>query len=121
LAPCSFNGVHQPSLEKTFSREDVYIFSYFYDRTKPLGMPESFTLEELQRLTQSVCAGESNWGVFEGIEGAVESLRDRPEWCLDLSFMMALLHTGYEMPLSREVKIAKKIKDNELGWCLGAR
>ena len=35
--------------------------------------------------------------------------------------MMALLHTGYEMPLSREVKIAKKIKNNELGWCLGAR
>jgi hypothetical protein len=25
------------------------------------------------------------------------------------------------MPLSREVKIAKKIKNNELGWCLGAR
>jgi Golgi nucleoside diphosphatase len=30
--------------------------------------------------------------------------------------MMGLLHTGYEMPLSREVKIAKKIKNNELGW-----
>ncbi|KAN0086632.1 nucleoside diphosphatase Gda1 [Elaphomyces granulatus] len=120
LAPCSFNGVHQPSLEKTFSKEDVYIFSYFYDRTKPLGMPESFTLEELQKLAQSVCAGESSWGVFEGIVGALESLRDRPEWCLDLNFMMALLHTGYDMPLSREVKIAKKIKGNELGWCLGA-
>lgn len=120
LAPCSFNGVHQPSLEKTFSKEDVYIFSYFYDRTKPLGMPESFTLEELQKLTQSVCAGESSWGIFEGIVGALESLRDRPEWCLDLNFMMVLLHTGYDMPLSREVKIAKKIKGNELGWCLGA-
>jgi guanosine-diphosphatase len=32
---------------------------------------------------------------------------------MDLSFMMGLLHTGYEMPLSREVKIAKKIKNNE--------
>jgi guanosine-diphosphatase len=31
------------------------------------------------------------------------------------------LHTGYEMPIDREVKIAKKIKGNELGWCLGAR
>jgi hypothetical protein len=31
LAPCSFNGVHQPSLSKTFAREDVYIFSYFFD------------------------------------------------------------------------------------------
>ena len=121
LAPCSFNGVHQPSLDKTFSREDVYIFSYFFDRTQPLGMPESFTLRELHDLTAEVCAGESKWGRFSGIEGAMEELMDRPEWCLDLNFMNALLHTGYEMPIDREVRIAKKIKGNELGWCLGAR
>ncbi|KAJ5771204.1 uncharacterized protein N7511_003255 [Penicillium nucicola] len=120
LAPCSFNGVHQPSLAKTFSREEVFVFSYFYDRTAPLGMPESFTLNELHDLTDTVCAGEGSWGAFKGIENALTELRDRPEWCLDLNFMMALLHTGYEMPLSREVKIAKKIKNNELGWCLGA-
>lgn len=126
LAPCSFNGVHQPSLAKTFAREDVYIFSYFFDRTAPLGMPESFTLDELNQLTSTVCAGESEWKGFESVtfenEGnALVQLRDRPDWCMDLSFMMGLLHTGYEMPLSREVKIAKKIKNNELGWCLGAR
>lgn len=126
LAPCSFNGVHQPSLAKTFAREDVYIFSYFFDRTAPLGMPESFTLDELNQLTSTVCAGESEWKGFESVtfenEGnALVQLRDRPDWCMDLSFMMGLLHTGYEMPLSREVRIAKKIKNNELGWCLGAR
>jgi guanosine-diphosphatase len=121
LAPCSFNGVHQPSLAKTFSREEVFIFSYFYDRTAPLGMPESFTLNELHDLTNTVCSGEGSWGAFKGINNALAELQGRPEWCLDLNFMMALLHTGYEMPLSREVKIAKKIKDNELGWCLGAR
>ncbi|KAJ5551236.1 hypothetical protein N7535_000821 [Penicillium sp. DV-2018c] len=120
LAPCSFNGVHQPSLAKTFAREDVYIFSYFFDRTAPLGMPESFTLDELHQLTSTVCAGESEWKAFEGVGNALEELRGRPDWCMDLSFMMSLLHTGYEMPLSREVKIAKKIKNNELGWCLGA-
>jgi guanosine-diphosphatase len=121
LSPCSFNGVHQPSLEKTFTREDVYIFSYFYDRTQPLGMPESFTIRELNDLSSRVCAGEESWGVFAGIEGAMAELMDRPEWCLDLNFMTALLHTGYEMPIDREVKIAKKIKGNEVGWCLGAR
>ncbi|MCJ1309726.1 Guanosine-diphosphatase [Agyrium rufum] len=120
LAPCSFNGIHQPSLEATFAREDVYIFSYFYDRTQPLGMPESFTIRELKDLTAQVCGGEGAWGAFEGVEGALEELRDRPEHCLDLNFMVSLLHTGYEMPLDREVKIAKKIKGNELGWCLGA-
>jgi guanosine-diphosphatase len=121
LAPCSFNGIHQPSLEKTFAREDVYIFSYFYDRTNPLGMPDSFTLRELHHLTEQVCGGEPSWDVFNSVPGALDELRDRPEHCLDLNFMNALLHTGYEMPIDREVKIAKKIKGNELGWCLGAR
>ena len=125
LAPCSFNGVHQPSLQKTFARGDIYIFSYFYDRTQPLGMPESFTLSELHDLTAKVCGGEKSWGSFAGLQGEdaptiLEDLRDRPEWCLDLNFMGALLHTGYEMPIDREVKIAKKINRNELGWCLGA-
>jgi guanosine-diphosphatase len=120
LAPCSFNGIHQPSLEKTFEREDVYIFSYFYDRTQPLGMPESFTLRELHDLTATVCDGEKSWEAFAGIEGALMDLKDRPEWCLDLSFMGALLHTGYELPMDREVKIAKQIRGKELGWCLGA-
>ncbi|RCI16413.1 hypothetical protein L249_1987 [Ophiocordyceps polyrhachis-furcata BCC 54312] len=120
LAPCSFNGVHQPSLAKTFVNQDVYIFSYFYDRTKPLGMPDSFTLRELQSLTQSVCAGRDGWDVFSSIPEAMEELSGRPEYCLDLNFMTSLLHTGYDMPVDREVKIAKKIKGNELGWCLGA-
>lgn len=120
LAPCAFNGVHQPSLEKTFAREDIYLFSYFYDRISPLGMPESFTLRELKDLTDRVCQGGDAWKVFESVPGALDELEHRPETCLDLNFMLALLHTGYEMPIDREVKIAKKINDNELGWCLGA-
>lgn len=121
LAPCSFNGIHQPSIAKTFAREDVYVISFFTDRTQPLGMPESFTLREMHDLTARVCDGASAWDVFDTVPGARDELDDRPEHCLDLSFMMALLHTGYEMPMDREVKIAKKIKKNELGWCLGAR
>lgn len=121
IAPCAFRGVHQPSIEKTFSREDVYLFSYFYDRTQPLGMPESFSLKELKELTDRVCRGAEAWDIFNTVEGAMTELQDRPEWCLDLNFQLALLHTGYGMPIDREVKIAKKIKNNELGWCLGAR
>ncbi|KAJ4024195.1 Guanosine-diphosphatase [Fusarium irregulare] len=120
LAPCSFNGIHQPLLSKTFSKEDVYIFSFFFDRTKPLGMPDSFTLREMHDLAQTVCKGKNAWDVFTAVPDAIKELEDRPDWCLDLNFMMALLHTGYDMPIDREVKIAKKIKGNELGWCLGA-
>lgn len=117
---CSFNNVYQPLLTKTFANAPVYIFSFFYDRTKILGMPDSFTLRELHDLAQTVCKGKSAWGVFSGFKGAIAELEDRADHCLDLSFMMALLHTGYDMPIDREVRIAKKIKDNELGWCLGA-
>ncbi|KAF2736025.1 guanosine-diphosphatase [Polyplosphaeria fusca] len=124
IAPCAFKGIHQPSFEQTFAREAVYLLSFFYDRTFPLGMPESFTLSEMQDLAHRVCAGESAWDVFQGVKtdekSALEELQGRPQHCLDLNFMMALLHTGYGMPLEREVKIAKKIKGNELGWCLGA-
>lgn len=121
LLPCAFNGVHQPALEKTFSREDLYLFSYFYDRIKPLGVPESFTVRDLRDLAQRVCQGKTAWDVFDSIEDARKELEGRPEHCLDLNFMFALLHLGYEIPLDREVKMAKKIKGNELGWCLGAR
>ncbi|KAG8424573.1 Guanosine-diphosphatase [Metarhizium acridum] len=120
LAPCSFNGVHQPSLAKTFAKEDVYIFSYFYDRTHPLGMPDSFTIRELHDLAQTVCKGQTGWGTFDSVPGALEELKGREQYCLDLNFMTVLLHHGYDMPIDREVKIAKKIKGNELGWCLGA-
>ncbi|KAK3059070.1 Guanosine-diphosphatase [Extremus antarcticus] len=120
LAPCAFNGVHQPSLEKTFAREDLYLLSFFYDRTSELGMPETFTLKDLQDLTARVCQGADAYKSFETVPGAVKELQDRPETCLDLNFMMALLNTGYEMPMDRQVKIAKKIRGNELGWCLGA-
>lgn len=120
LTPCAFNGVHQPSLSKTFAREDIYLFSYFYDRIQPLGMPDSFTLNELHQITQKVCAGPDSWDSFKSTPGAIEELKDRPEHCLDLNFMLALLHSGYEMPMDRTVNIAKKIKGNELGWCLGA-
>ncbi|KAL6709176.1 Guanosine-diphosphatase [Coniothyrium glycines] len=120
IAPCAFRGVHQPPFEQTFAREAVYLLSYFYDRTQELGMPEAFTLRELQDLADKVCQGEKGWDVFAAVPNALEGLKGRPEWCLDLNFQFELLRSGYGMPIDREVKIAKKINNNELGWCLGA-
>lgn len=120
--PCSFNGIHQPSLVHTFKEtSDLYVFSYFYDRTQPLGLPLAFTLQELHDLARTVCNGEEVWeSVFGGIEGSMSELSKEPQWCLDLNFQVSLLHTGYDIPLQRELKTAKTIADNELGWCLGA-
>lgn len=115
LSPCAFHGVYQPSLSQTFAREDIYLFSYFYDRLSVLGVPDRFTLNELQDVTTDVCAGQASgkWRRFD--DEAITELKDRPEFCLDLNFMLSLLVSGYEMPLTRQVNQAKKIGGRELG------
>ncbi|ORY88004.1 nucleoside phosphatase GDA1/CD39 [Protomyces lactucae-debilis] len=118
LAPCSFNGIYQPALASF--KGEAFVFSYFHDRLKPLGVPSSFTVGDVMALTEQVCAGKDGWQQFSAIDGALAALEEEPNYCLDLSFMVSLLHHGYEMPVDRRLRTAKKIKDNELGWCLGA-
>ncbi|CCE80403.1 Piso0_003519 [Millerozyma farinosa CBS 7064] len=120
VQPCSFNGVYQPSLNKAFKKSsDMFVFSYFYDRTNPLGFPSSFTVEELKDLAKIVCNGDTFWKEAL-LDDHIKHLNKEPQWCLDLSFITAMLHTGYDIPLQRELKTAKTINNNELGWCLGA-
>lgn len=45
-------------------------------------------------------------------------LSDRPEYCLDLTFMYSLLSLGYELEEEREIYIGKKVAGVELGWCV---
>ncbi|VEU20871.1 DEKNAAC101774 [Brettanomyces naardenensis] len=118
---CSFNGIYQPSLRHKFPVDsDMFIFSYFYDRLEPIGMPASFSLQEMTDITQLVCSGSSLWNQFFLQKQSIQELEQEPLWCLDLSFMTVLLHTGYDIPLNRELRTAKTIAGNELGWCLGA-
>ncbi|KAI9029778.1 nucleoside phosphatase family-domain-containing protein [Phycomyces nitens] len=116
--PCSFDGVHQPPLGDTFKHGPIYIFSYFFDRTQPLGFPLEFRLPELASLTKQVCSG----AFFENVTDVElrEEMQGRPEWCLDLTYMYNLLAHGYEIPDDRIINIAKKIDGVETGWCLGA-
>lgn len=92
--------------------------SYFYDRIAPLGLTSPFRLSELRTLTSNVCAGRSSptWSRFKGNEEAMEELRDRPEYCLDLTFMYSLLSLGYELEEEREIYMGKKVGQVELGW-----
>ena len=118
---CSFNGIYQPSLRHHFPKSsDMFVFSYFYDRLQPIGIPQSFTLQEVMDITQLVCSGSSLWNEFFLQKSSIEELENEPLWCMDLSFMTALLHTGYDIRLNRELRTAKTIAGNELGWCLGA-
>ncbi|KAJ2615653.1 Guanosine-diphosphatase [Coemansia sp. RSA 1804] len=117
LKPCSFNGVYQPALDKTFASNPFYIFSYFYDRTFPLGVRDEFKLADVKALTDKVCKHDVS--LFASKEQQHEIAAEN-HYCLDLSFQYALLSDGVGMPDSRVVRSASKIKDAETGWCLGA-
>jgi guanosine-diphosphatase len=110
-------------LLETFPAGKVLLLSYFYDRLAPLHRDISgLSVNTLAKDAQAVCAGESAWKERwgEADQKLMEELRGRPEWCLDLTFMYALLRLGYEFGAERQVTIAKQIEGTEMGWCLGA-
>lgn len=123
--PCSFNGVYQPSLATSFD-SDIYAFSYIFDRVAPFRQgsetpTQEMTLQELADLTNRVCvADETEFKEFDGITEAKEELAKIAEMCMDLSYIFGLLGYGYGIPLNRKINLAKKIRDYETGWCLGA-
>lgn len=123
VKPCSFNGVYQPSLLDTFPRGQFLALSYFTDRIQPLlrKTGESIKISDVTQLAKDVCAGPSTWeSRWGGDSAALAELEDRPEYCLDLTFMNALLGLGYELGPERELLVEKKLKGVELGWALGA-
>lgn len=124
VKPCSFNGVYQPSLLDTFPRGQLLALSYFTDRIKPLLRTTStamLNIADLSSIAQDVCAGPDVWRQrWTNDAAALAELEDRPEYCLDLTFMNALLKLGYELGPERELMVEKKLRGVELGWALGA-
>ncbi|KAH7913936.1 nucleoside phosphatase family-domain-containing protein [Hygrophoropsis aurantiaca] len=129
LKPCSFDGVYQPSLMNTFPSGKILLLSYFYDRINPFlshpsgSSPEQpqLTIASISSLAIDVCRGQPTWEQrWGGNADLMSELEGRPEWCLDLTFMHALLVLGYEFADIREVTLGKQIDGTELGWCLGA-
>ncbi|KAJ9114905.1 hypothetical protein QFC20_001278 [Naganishia adeliensis] len=144
VKPCSFNGVYQPSILDTFPSGQLLALSYFTDRIQPLlpafthsskaynaddeeettvsvSNTKTLTLSTLHRMAKEVCAGPKAWKKRWGKDRqAMEELEDRPEYCLDLTFMHALLGLGYELTEDRELVVEKKLRGVELGWALGA-
>ncbi|KAI7829291.1 nucleoside phosphatase GDA1/CD39 [Kickxella alabastrina] len=115
--PCSFEGVYQPELDKTFINNPFYIFSYFYDRTFPLGVRDEFKLADVKALTEKVCKHDVS--LFAAKEQQ-EEVGAENHYCMDLAFQYSLLRDGVGMPENRTVRSTRKIKDAETGWCLGA-
>ncbi|KAI0372315.1 hypothetical protein BV20DRAFT_964454 [Pilatotrama ljubarskyi] len=127
VKPCSFNGVYQPSLLETFPHGKILLLSYFYDRLQPFvaatthAVTPPFHVSVFADLAKTVCEGPAAWRERWGADHALmEELEGRPEYCLDLTFMHALLRLGYELNPEREFEIGKQIDGTELGWAFGA-
>ncbi|PSR72294.1 hypothetical protein PHLCEN_2v11886 [Hermanssonia centrifuga] len=99
--------------------------SYFYDRLNPL-LPEfnaapPIKVSTLATYAEQLCQGKPSWKTQWGHDDVLmEEIEGRPEWCLDMTFMHALLRLGYEFGSDRPVEIGKRIDGTELGWALGA-
>jgi len=122
--PCSFAGVYQPSLMQSFTDSPIVALSYFYDRLEPLGLNGTFSIQTLAKLAEDVCWPPETWAQrfpADKYPHALAELRDRPEYCLDLTFQHALLSLGYDLSPARSVTVAKKLAGSELGWCAGAQ
>ncbi|KAF9111077.1 Guanosine-diphosphatase [Mortierella sp. AM989] len=123
--PCSFNGIYQPSLHSSV-QDDIYAFSFFFDLTAPFRLGTSIqaqemTVAELEQLTDRVCIGDEN--DFKEFHGSVEAMKEihkSSDLCMDLSYIYGLLEYGYDVPKERKIKLAKKLKGYETGWCVGA-
>ena len=124
VKPCSFNGVYQPSILDTFPSGKILLLSYFYDRIAPFfpnNERPSLSVSTFATLADDVCLGSPAWRLrWPSNQNLLDELEDRPEWCLDLTFMHGLLRLGYEFDADREISVEKQIDGTELGWCLGA-
>ena len=111
---CSFAGVFQPPAHHF--PEEMYAFSYFYDRTEtmPAPFPESLSVQAYKQEVSKLCNQEYDDPALRGV------FESNPHVCMDLCFIHQLLSHGYGLTDSTSLQLAKKIKGYETGWCMGA-
>lgn len=115
---CSFSGVYMPPIHQTFNNSDIYAFSYFYDiYAEPFNQTNNFTVGQIKKGADAICSNKTSTNFHPN---AKSPLSENQHWCMDLGFLYNLLHKGYNISDSREIKTAKKINGVETGWCLGA-
>ncbi|KAJ3340437.1 Guanosine-diphosphatase [Gonapodya sp. JEL0774] len=125
--PCSFDGVYMPKIRESFPGEVVAI-SFFYDRFEKLDLGERVTVADVERWSRDVCGYDEDAEVnrSNGASASRELLpiralaRKNPHFCMDMTYMYALLHKGYDVPSDRTIRVIKKVDGVEMGWCLGA-
>ncbi|CAH8679346.1 unnamed protein product [Schistosoma haematobium] len=105
--PPNNNIVHQPVEVKT---REFYAFSYYFDLAVSVGLIHEntggfLTVNDFQNAAERVCRNPNPQKPFD---------------CMDLSFITALLHSGYGFPSDKKIGFFKKVNSFEINWSLGA-
>ncbi|XP_069806951.1 nucleoside diphosphate phosphatase ENTPD5 isoform X2 [Dendropsophus ebraccatus] len=90
-----------------------YAFSYYYDRAVDTSLIESedggeLAVKDFALKAQEVCDHMDRFS------------SQSPFLCMDLSYITALLREGFGFDEDTTLQLAKKIRDVETGWALGA-
>lgn len=94
------------------SNRDIYVFGYFFDRARQSGLT----------------AGNGGYASISDFASAAKKActkrrlgsKDHEQWmCRDLSYIVALLR-AYKLPLNKKFFLARRIRNMEVSWALGA-
>ena len=86
----------------------IVAFSYFYDRTVPLGLKSPISPREIERVGKQLCSA------------AVMTPEISGQWCLDLAYLHGLLTETYGIESEQKIEVVKQIDGWEAGWALGS-
>lgn len=99
--------------------KDIYAFGYFYDR----GFQAGFVGEDPEHLGGPITIGDYKVAAQKACAIPAENIgleHWRPWQCMDLTYIYTLLHYGYGLPDNKQVYLAKRLKQKEVSWALGA-
>lgn len=123
---CSFQGAWAgPGMKEN---QEVYLFSYFWDRaldsrmiSKQTAIDAKLTLQEYITSSNEVCDLS-----LEGVKSAYPHVdeKDLPYLCMDLSYCSTLLKDGFGFSTDLVGNLVKQVKYGgelfEMAWTLGA-
>lgn len=111
---CTYRGAAQPQ-----AINEYVALAFYLERTVSIGMPSEIQVSDIDAKGKDVCSLSA-----KELENKLPSIPNGnpTDLCLDLAYISLHLQRGHGiMPNSgTKLRVANKIDDFELGWCLGA-
>lgn len=111
---CTYKGAAQPA-----AIGEYVAFAFYLERTVSLGLRSPMSVKDIREKGEEVCGMtvEEVRAKYAQVPNGVPT-----ELCFDLAFITLHLEEGHGITEESGAKlmVVDKIKDIELGWCLGA-